>query len=30
MGHFGEFGDALWAKAADLAMRDGPLLRIWL
>ena len=30
MGHCGEFGYALWATAADLAMRYGPLRRIWL
>jgi hypothetical protein len=30
MGHCGEFFYALWATAADLAMRSGPLRRIWL
>ncbi len=30
MGHCSEFGDALWATAANLMMRYGPLLRIWL
>jgi hypothetical protein len=25
MGHYGEFGYALWATAADLVMRYGPL-----
>jgi hypothetical protein len=30
MGHYGEFGCALWATAADLVIRYGPLWRIWL
>jgi hypothetical protein len=30
MGHCGEFGDLLWATAATLVMRYGPLGRIWL
>jgi hypothetical protein len=30
MGHYGEFGCALWATAADLVIRYGPLRRIWL
>jgi hypothetical protein len=27
MGHYGEFGFALWATAADLDIRYGPLWR---
>jgi hypothetical protein len=30
MGPCGEFFYALWPTAADLAMRYGPLRRIWL
>jgi hypothetical protein len=30
MGHYSEFGSALWATAADLVMRYGPLRQIWL
>jgi hypothetical protein len=30
MGHYGEFGCALWATAADFVKRYGPLQRIWL
>jgi hypothetical protein len=30
VGYYGEFGRALWATAADLVKRYGPLQRIWL
>jgi hypothetical protein len=30
MGHYGQFGCAQWAIAADLVKRYGPLRRIWL
>ncbi len=30
MGHYGEFGCALWATAADLVIRYVPPRRIWL
>jgi hypothetical protein len=29
MDHYGKFGCALWATAADLVLRYGPLRRIW-
>jgi hypothetical protein len=30
MGHCSGFGYMLWAIAADMVMRYGPLRRIWL
>jgi hypothetical protein len=30
LGHYGKFGGALWATAANLVIRYGPLRRIWL
>jgi hypothetical protein len=30
MGHCGKFGYALWAIAANLVVRYGPLRQIWL
>jgi heme exporter protein D len=29
MGHYGEFGCALWATTANLVVLCGPLRRIW-
>ncbi len=30
MGHYGKFGFAQWAAAADLVICDGPMRWIWL